>query len=103
MGESNFADSALNDPASASADSENVVAGSWMESVASILEELASTGAPVRAAEGASRCPGAQCGSTFNGIGSKALAGILIVLMVAGTLAIRQGRRSRTERAAEDR
>lgn len=79
-----------------------MVAGSWMDSVTSILEDLASTrGAPVRAAEGASLCPRAQCGSTFD---SKALAGILIcVLAVAGTLAIRKGRRSRTEQAAEDR
>ena len=61
--------------------------------MASILEELASTGAaPVRAAEGPSLCPGAQCGSTFGALGSVALAGILmLVLAVAGTLAIGKG------------
>ena len=105
MGESTFADGAQNDPASDLADLEDVVAALWMDSVASILEELASTdGAPVRAAEGASLCPEAQCGSTFDAIGSTALAGILIcVLAVVGTLAIRRNgrRRSRTERAAE--
>ena len=76
-------------------DPENEGVDSWVDSMALILEELASTGdGPVRAAEGASLCPGAQCGSASDAIGSTALAGILIcVLVVAGMVAIRVGRR----------
>jgi hypothetical protein len=70
--------------------------GSWIQSVASILDELASTGdARVRAADGTSLCPGSECGSIFDASGSEALTFILVcvILAVAGTLAIRAGRR----------
>jgi hypothetical protein len=70
--------------------------GSWMHTVASILVELAATGnAPVRAAEGASRCPGPECRSIFDAIVSDAPALLLIcvILAVGGTLMIRAGRR----------
>jgi hypothetical protein len=70
--------------------------GSWIRSVASILDELASTGdAPVRAADGTSLCPGSECGSTFDASGSEVLTFLLIcvIVAVAGTLAILAGRR----------
>lgn len=108
VGESIIGESAQNDSGVVPVNSESVQGGdgSWIQSVASILDELASIGdAPVRAAEGTSLCPGSECGSTFDAIGSEALALVLICvsLAVAGTLAIRaRRRRSSTEPAAED-
>jgi hypothetical protein len=67
--------------------------------VASILDELASTGdARVRAADGTSLCPGSECGPTFDASDSEALTliQICVILPVAGTLAIRVGRRRST-------
>jgi hypothetical protein len=56
--------------------------GSWIRSVASILDELASTGdARVRAADGTSLCPGSECGSTSDA-GQWPL--ILILVLIAG-------------------
>jgi hypothetical protein len=72
-------------------------AASWIQSVASILDELASTGdGPVRAAERASRCPGSECGSTSDAIGSEVLVLVLICVILAVSperLASRAGRR----------
>jgi hypothetical protein len=71
--------------------------GSWIQSVASILSQLASIeDAPEGAAESASRCAGSDCGSAFDAIGPKALAIALISvgLAVVGALAIRARRRS---------
>jgi hypothetical protein len=70
--------------------------GSWIQSVESILDELASTGdAPVRAADGTGLCPGSECGSTLDPSGSQALTFILIgvILATAGKLASLAGRR----------
>jgi hypothetical protein len=66
-------------------------ASSFAESVASILDELASIeDAPIRATE-RSPCPGSECGSIFDTLGSKAMAlvAICIILAVAGISAIR--------------
>ncbi len=73
--------------------------GSWIHSVASVLNELASTGdARVRAADGTSLCPGSECGPTFDASDSEALTliQICVILAVAGTLAIFAGRRRST-------
>jgi hypothetical protein len=72
--------------------------GSWIQSVASILTQLASIeDAPETAAERASPCPGSECGSASDAIGLKALAIALISVGVAvvGAFAIRARRRSR--------
>jgi hypothetical protein len=70
--------------------------GSWIQSVASILSQLASIeDAPERVAEGTSHCSGSDCGSAFDAIGLKALAIALISvgLAVVGAFAIRTRRR----------
>jgi hypothetical protein len=107
-GGSHIGEGAQRDPGVEPVDEESVPggAGSFIRSVASILYDLASTGdAPVRAAERTSLCPGSECGSTIGAIGSKAVALVLIcvILAVAGALAIRAGlRRSTTDPPAED-
>lgn len=74
---------------------------SFIESLASILQNLVSTeDTAVRAAERTSLCPGSACGSILNAIGTKpALVLICVVLLVAGALAFRVWRR-RTNIAA---
>lgn len=95
-GRSPAGDNARNGSGYEFANSQNVGAGSWMESVTSILEDLSAGGGPVKAAEGTSLCPGAKCGSGSDDLGSTALAGIVIcVLAVTGTLAIREEQRSK--------
>ena len=70
--------------------------GSWIESVASILTQLASIENAPETAESASPCHGSDCGSAFDAIGPKvlAIALILIGLAVVGAFAIRARRRS---------
>jgi outer membrane biosynthesis protein TonB len=70
--------------------------GSWIQSVASILTQLASIENAPETAESASPCRGSDCGSAFDGIGPEvlAIALILIGLAVVGAFAIR-ARRSR--------
>ena len=75
--------------------------GSWIQSVASILTQLASLeGAPEKAAESASPCPGSDCGSAVVASGAQGLAIALISvgLAVVGALAIRARRRRQPER-----
>jgi hypothetical protein len=98
VGASIIGESAQNDPGVVPKDPANRRggAGSWIHSVASILVELAATGdAPVRAAEGPSRCPGPECPSIFDAIVSEAPALLLtcVILALAGTLMTRAGRR----------
>jgi hypothetical protein len=58
------------------------VIGSWIRSLASILDELTSTeGARVRAADGASPCLGSECGSTSD----RGRWTVILVLIVAGS------------------
>lgn len=100
-GESTIAESTQDGSGDVSEDEKNVRGsiGSWIHSVASILNELASTAdVRVRAADGTSLCPGSDCGSTFNRNGFEALTFILIcvILAVAGTIAILAGRRRST-------
>jgi hypothetical protein len=75
---------------------ENALGGrSWIQAVASILHDLASTGnGSVRAAEAASLCPGSDCVSARDADGSSWMSFVLIcaILAVAGTLAVRAGR-----------
>jgi outer membrane biosynthesis protein TonB len=90
--------SAQNDPRVLRKDPANTQggAGPWLQSVASILVELAATSdAPVRAAEGAPRCRRPDCRSIFGAIVSKAPALLLICLIlgVGGSLMVRAGRR----------
>jgi outer membrane biosynthesis protein TonB len=70
--------------------------GSWIESVASILTQLASIENAPETAESASPCRGSDCGSASQAIGPKVLviALILIGLAVVGSFAIRARRRS---------
>ncbi|MDQ5875197.1 MAG: hypothetical protein M3526_07435, partial [Actinomycetota bacterium] len=107
--EFNIGESAENDPGVVRLNEESVQGGAgslFIESVASILDELASSAdSTVRAAEGTSSCLGPQCGSTFDSLGSKALAIILIsvILAVVAALATRAGRRrSSNEPATKD-
>lgn len=78
---------------------ENAVGGrSWIQTVASILHELASPGnGSVRAAEAASLCPGSDCVSARDADSSPWMSFVVIcaILAVAGTLAVRAGRPSR--------
>jgi hypothetical protein len=71
--------------------------GSWIQSVASILTQLASIENAPETAESASPCRGSDCGSAFDAIGPKvlAIALILIGLAVVGAFAIRARRSGR--------
>lgn len=70
--------------------------GSWIESVASILTQLASIENAPETAEAASPCRGSDCGSASDAIGPKvlAIALILVGLTIVGAFAIRARRRS---------
>jgi outer membrane biosynthesis protein TonB len=74
--------------------------GSWIQSVASILTQLASIENAPETAESASPCRGSECGSAFDAIGPKVLAIALISvgLAVVGAFAIRARRRRQPER-----
>jgi hypothetical protein len=73
--------------------------GSWIQSVASILTQLASIEDAPETAGSSSPCRGSDCGSAFDAIGPKvlAMALILIGLAVVGAFAIRARRRSRPD------
>jgi hypothetical protein len=68
---------------------------SFIGSVASIIDQLATIDVPVRASERGSLCPGSSCGSTADANGTKALAlvTICVILAIAGTFAVRAARR----------
>ena len=68
---------------------------SFIDSVASILDQLALVDTSVGQAERGSLCSTSVCGVTANGRGSRALVlvAICVILAVAGTLAMRAGRR----------
>jgi hypothetical protein len=70
-------------------------ASSFIESVASIIDQLATVDVPVRASERGSDCPRSSCGSTRDVSGSKTLVliSIFVILAVAGTLGVLVGRR----------
>jgi hypothetical protein len=72
---------------------------SWIQSVASILTQLASIEGAPETAESASPCRGSDCGSAFDAIGPKvlAIALILVGLAVVGAFAIRARRRRQPE------
>jgi hypothetical protein len=70
--------------------------GSWIESVASILTQLASIEDAPETAETAAPCRGSDCGSAFVAIVPKALA--IALLAVGGAFAIRARRRRQPER-----
>ncbi len=71
--------------------------GSWIQSVASILTQLASIEDAPETAESASPCRGSDCGSASGAIGPKVLAITLILvgLAVVGAFAIRTRRSGR--------
>jgi outer membrane biosynthesis protein TonB len=71
--------------------------GSWIESVASILTQLASIENAPETAESASPCRGSDCGSASDAIDPKvlAIALILVGLTVVGAFAIRARRSGR--------
>jgi hypothetical protein len=75
--------------------------GSLIESVASILDELASTddGTAVRAADGQSICPGSECPSTFGPVRALALVSVVLLLVFV----IRAARRSNAGSARQIR
>ena len=68
---------------------------SFIDSVASILDQLASVDTSVGQVERGSLCPTSACGVTADAPGSRALMliSICVFLAVAGTLAMRAGRR----------
>jgi hypothetical protein len=70
-------------------------ARSWIQAVASILDQLASTGnGPVRATEDPATCLGPECGSSSEARGSKAALVLLALIVgVAGSYAIGAQRR----------
>jgi hypothetical protein len=78
---------------------------SFIDSVASILDQLASVDTSVGQAERGSLCPTSACGVTADAPGSRArmLISICVFLAVAGTLATRAGRRrSATDLATQN-
>lgn len=77
-------ESAQNDSGLVPENDESVQGGvaSWIRSVASILEELASTpNAAVRGAKGTRLCPGSKCGSTLD-------ARVALVLIIGNALLV---------------
>lgn len=77
---------------------------SWIESVASILDELVSTEkTTVRAADGRSSCPGSECSSTFGPVRALVVVSVGLLLAIVGVFVIRAARRSETGAARQIR
>ena len=74
--------------------------GSLIESVASILDELASTD---KAADDRSICAASQCPSTFGPVRALALVSVILLLVVAGVFVVRAARRSNAGSARQIR
>jgi hypothetical protein len=91
VGDSTIGESLQDHPGAAPVDDTS----SFIGSVASIIDQLATIDVPVRASERGSLCPGSSCGSTADANGTKALAlvTICVILAIAGTFAVRAARR----------
>jgi outer membrane biosynthesis protein TonB len=89
--ESTFVESLRDHPGAGPADE----ASSFIESVASIIDQLATVDVPAAASERGAVCPGSTCGPTRDVSGSKTLAliSLCVILAVAGTFGVRAGRR----------